>query len=188
MIAEEQLLSELKHGNKKAFSFLFQKYYKDLVLFGGNYLRDKSRCEDIVQSIFLKLWGDRENLIIETSLKSFLLKSVKNGCLDELRHTEIVHKHETYVEIFGDMNGIETSHYILYSELKVHLNEALDRLPDLYREVFEMNRFEGLKYRQIAEKLEVSERTVEVRVGKALGLLREYLSDFLVTLLLFIFF
>ena len=71
-------LSALKQDNKDAFSFLFQTYYTDLVLFCGNFIRDKDSCEDIVQSIFLKLWSDRKNIQIETSLKSYLLKAVRN--------------------------------------------------------------------------------------------------------------
>jgi len=69
MKEEHYLLVELKQGNKEAFSLIFQKYYKDLVLFGGSLLRDKFQCEDIVQNVFLKLWRNRETLEIETSLK-----------------------------------------------------------------------------------------------------------------------
>lgn len=183
MKEEHYLLVELKRGNKEAFSILFQRYYKDLVLFGGNFLRDKVRCEDIVQSVFLRLWADKEELEIETSLKSFLLKSVRNGCLDELRHRQVVREHESYSEIFGDLDDLDTEQYILFSDLQTHLNDALIKLPEVCREAFEMNRFEGLKYKEIAQKLEVSERTIEVRIGKAIGLLRFYLKEFFITIL-----
>lgn len=183
MKEEHYLLVELKRGNKEAFSILFQRYYKDLVLFGGNFLRDKVRCEDIVQSVFLRLWADKEELKIETSLKSFLLKSVRNGCLDELRHRQVVREHESYSEIFGDLDDLDTEQYILFSDLQTHLNDALIKLPEVCREAFEMNRFEGLKYKEIAQKLEVSERTIEVRIGKAIGLLRFYLKEFFITIL-----
>jgi len=79
---------------------------------------------------------------------------------------------------------MDTEHSILYSNLQSHLEEALNKLPEACRVAFEMNRLEGLKYREIAEKLNVSERTIEVRIGKALGLLREYLKEFFVFLLL----
>ena len=94
--------------------------------------------------------------------------------------------------LFGSMNplfcpiwnyDIDTENYILYSDLYDHLREALDKLPIACREAFEMSRFEQLKYKEIAVKLNVSERTVEVRVGKALGLLRHYLRDFLSALI-----
>ena len=184
---EQFLLNELNKGNKDVFSLLFEKYYKDLVLFAGNILQDKECCEDIVQNIFVKLWENRDTLTIETSLKSFLLTSVKNGCLDELRHRKTVKDHETYVSHsrWTDMN---TEDYVLYSNLKSHLDEALIKLPEVCREAFAMNRFEGLKYKEISEKLGVSERTVEVRIGKAIGLLRIYLKDFLIVIFIIICF
>ncbi len=184
MKEESYLLVELKKGNKEAFTLLFHKYYKDLVLFGGNFLRDKVRCEDIVQNLFLKIWTDREEIYIESSLKSFMLRSVQNSCLDELRHRQVMHQHEIYTMAFAEADALDTENYILYSDLHGHLEEALKRLPTTYREAFEMNRVDGLKYREIAEKLHVSERTIEVRIGKALSLLRNHLKDFFVILVL----
>lgn len=174
---ENFLLSALRQDNKEAFSLLFQKYYTDLVLFCGNFVRDKSSCEDIVQSIFLKLWNDRKSIRIETSLKSYLLRAVRNSCFDEFRHLEIVRQYESDPD-HSVLDSYDTENYILYSDLSAHLQQALDQLPAAYREAFEMNRFEGLKYREIAVRLNVSERTVEVRVGKALEMLRKLLKDF----------
>lgn len=176
------VLSALKQDSKEAFSLLFQTYYTDLVLFGGNFLKDRTSCEDIVQSIFLKLWNDRKSIQIETSLKSYLLKAVRNSCLDEFRHLEIVRQYESGYEN-TTLDSYDTENYVLYSDLHDHLFRALDQVPELYREAFELNRFEGLKYREIAEKLNVSERTVEVRVSKTLELLRKYLKDFFLLLL-----
>ena len=90
------LVIALKQDDKQAFTRLFHIYYKDLVLFGGTYIPEKSTCEDIVQNIFLKLWNDRKSLVIENSLKSYLLKAVRNYCLDELRHRRIIDEHIAY--------------------------------------------------------------------------------------------
>ena len=90
------LVIALKQDDKQAFTRLFHAYYKDLVLFGGTYIPEKSTCEDIVQNIFLKLWNDRKSLVIENSLKSYLLKAVRNYCLDELRHRRIIDEHIAY--------------------------------------------------------------------------------------------
>ena len=185
MDLEQNLLMELKRGNKEAFTILFRKYYKDLVLFGGSILRDRVKCEDIVQNIFLKLWTERENIEIEKSLKSFLIRSVQNSCLDELRHKQVVRDHELYVEAFNYFDCLDTENYVFYSDLQVKLNEALEKIPESYREAFQLNRFEGLKYKEIAEKLQVSERTVEVRISKAINALRKLLKDFLFLILLF---
>lgn len=176
------VMSALRQDSKEAFSLLFQTYYTDLVLFCGNFVKDKDSCEDIVQSIFLKLWNDRKHIQIEISLKSYLLKAVRNSCLDEFRHIEIVRQYETE---YGSsvLDNYDTENYILYSDLYTHLSRALEKIPDLYKEAFVLNRFEGLKYREIAEKLNVSERTVEVRVSKTLDLLRKQLKDFFVFLI-----
>ena len=176
---EHEILIELKRGDRKSFSLLFNKYYKDLVLFGGNFLPNKSICEDIVQTIFLKLWRDRESLEIDTSLKSFLLRSVQNNCLDELRHKGVVREHESYSMYFDLSENIDTENYVFFSDLQNQLEKAIAKLPEVFREAFEMNRLEGMKYKEIAEKLSVSERTIEVRMGKALRLLRQYLKEFL---------
>jgi RNA polymerase sigma-70 factor (ECF subfamily) len=185
---EPQLFTGLKKGDADVFSFLFRTYYKDLVLFCSAYIPDKAVCEDIVQSVFLKLWSDRETLEITTSLKSYLIAAVRNGCLDEIRHRNIVLQHESHAINFHPQNNVDTENYVLYSDLHRHLTETLSRLPAPLREVFEMNRFKGLKYKEIAARLNVSERTVEVRIGKALLLLRQYLKDFLeLFILLFLF-
>lgn len=177
------MLERLRKGDKDIFSFLFTSYYKDFVLFAGTILQDRSICEDIVQSVFLRLWNDRERVVIETSLKSYFLKSIRNSCIDEIRHRYVIREHESFVMSGDLLDDVDTENYILYTDLADHLNEALAKLPANCREAFELNRFQGLKYKEIAEHLGVSVRTVEVRVGKALELLCLYLKDFLPALL-----
>lgn len=180
-LQEKFVLSALKQDSKEAFSLLFQTYYADLVLFCGNFIKEKSSCEDIVQSIFLKLWSDRQHIEIETSLKSYLLKAVRNSCFDEFRHLEIVRQYESNYEN-SMLEVYDTENYILYSDLHAQLCQALEQVPAPYREAFNLNRFEGLKYKEIAERLNVSERTVEVRISKTLELLRKHLKDFFIFL------
>jgi RNA polymerase sigma-70 factor (ECF subfamily) len=180
---EYNLIAALKDGIEQAFSLLFNTYYRDMVLFGGNFLPLQDDCEDIVQSVFLKLWNERETIVIDRSIKSWLLRTVRNACLDEIRHRNVVIEHESYVmsSIQPD-DLIDTENHVLYSELQRHLHRALERMPQTYREAFELNRFDGLKYREIAGKLNVSERTVEDRIGKAISFLRKYLREFLVAI------
>ncbi len=173
------LLKRLKQGDPEAFTMLFRQYYKDLVLFGGNFLKNQMICEDIVQSVFLRLWNEKESLEIKTSLKSYLLKSVQNSCLDEIRHQKIVHDHEAWFSQYATLYEIDTENYILYSDLYNRLQEVLGSMPEEYRIAFEMNRFEGLKYHEIAVQLNVSVRTIEVRISKALKILKKELKDFL---------
>lgn len=85
-INEQNLLLKLSQGSSRAFAELFHYYYKDLVLFAGSYVKNITESEDIVQEVFIKLWTGRKDASKISSLKAFLLKSVQNSCLDELRH------------------------------------------------------------------------------------------------------
>ena len=126
---EQFLLVELRRGNKNAFSHLFMAYYKDLVMFAGSYLGERNISEDVVQSVFLKVWNDRESLIIETSFKSYLLASVRNSCLDEIRHRYVVREHESIILSHLELDDIDTENYILYplAELNKRIFKSANR-------------------------------------------------------------
>lgn len=182
------LLSELKAGSEAAFTQLFEKYYKDLVMFGGHFLNDKESCEDIVQTIFLKIWADKEEIEITTSFKSFLLQSVKNRCLDSIRHQQIIRQHESHSEKFGlFFDNLDTENYVLHSDLVQNMEAALNKLSPNQQSAFRMNRFEGLRYKDIAIKLSISEREVVALISKTLRMLRQDLKDFLITIAMLLF-
>lgn len=185
---EPLLLKLIKRGDALAFFHLFMTYHKDLVLFAGTFQLSQSDCEDIVQTLFLKLWNEREQLTIKTSLTSYLLKAVKNSCLDEIRHQAVVRQHIDYEKSLSVLEDLDTENYILYSDLSRHLETALHKLPPDCREAFVLNRLQGYKYKEVAEQLQVSERTIEARIGKALSLLRKSLKEFsmLLSMLLFV--
>jgi RNA polymerase sigma-70 factor (family 1) len=185
---EKELLDELKAGCHDAFSYLFNIYYKDLVLFAGRFISSKDYCEDIVQFTFLKIWKERESIKISSSLKGYLLQSVKNKCIDEIRHNSVIFQHQSYVEVNGVLDSLDTENYILYSDLSKQLNVALASMPEVCRTPFTLNRFGNMNYKQIAKELNVSERTIEVRIGKALRLLRVSLKEFLILILTTVFY
>ena len=182
---EEDLIWKqgLKRGEKQIFSLIFQTYYKGLVIYTGRYLSDQAACEDIVQNVFLKLWNDRETISIENSLRSYLLRAVINQCIDELRHTKIIDEYQEYLLSFHEEEWSENS--FLYSELSGHIDKALNKLPEELRHPFVMSRIEGKKYSEIAQSLNVSVRTIEVRIAKALMQLRILLKDFITILISF---
>ncbi len=177
-IKDKDLLLMMRAGSKEAFTILFVRYYKNLVQFAGIILHDKDKCEDIVQNIFFKLWHDKDELSIIQSLKSYLLRAVQNACFDELRHMKQVRKYEVFSNLNFSMKNIDTENYILYHDLKSQLNTAITLLPKNLQEIFRMSRLEGIKYKDIAEKLAISERTVEVRMSKAIRQLRELLKEY----------
>ena len=181
---ERILLEKVREGDKNAFSIIFSAYYKDLVLFSASFTKDIDNSEEIVQNIFVDLWENREKIYISSSLKSFLLKTVQNKCIDWLRHSRVQQNYSGKVLENAELLSYDTDNYILRSELEQNLEMALNKLPDVIASAFRMNRYDGLKYTEIAKKQNVSVRTIEVRIGKALNLLRKLLKDFLITLLL----
>ena len=180
---EKVLLSRLQAGDYSAFSNIFSAYYRDLVIFASRYTNDLGYSEELVQDTFVMLWEDRCSIRINTSLKSYLLKTVQNKCIDWFRHKKIIKAHQNYVLEKPPQLSLNTDSYLLYSELNDRIENALRLLPDPISEAFRLNRQKGLKYSEIAEISGVSVRTVEVRIGKALHLLRRYLKDYFIEIL-----
>ena len=174
-----QLVLRLQSEGRTAFTMIFQKYYNDLVSYAYSLIQDVTQSEEIAQDVFVKLWENREKTIVHSSLKSYLLSAVHNRSIDFIRHHEVTGRYSAFAlaEALDSDNNIEA--YVLHSDLRSHYNKALDKLPRVYSQVFIMNRNEALTYAEIAEKLGVSVRTVEVRMGKALSLLREELKEYL---------
>ena len=92
---ENALVQRMLGGDETAFSIIFKTYYIDLVLFASTFVRDKPEAEEIVQDVFIRLWENRESVIITSSLRSFLLKSVQNKCIDTIRHLKIVDNYQS---------------------------------------------------------------------------------------------
>jgi RNA polymerase sigma-70 factor (family 1) len=175
---EKVLVNKLIEGDSSAFENIFSAYYKDLVVFALRYTNDLNSAEEIVQDTFVKIWEEHCSIKITVSLRSYLMKVIKNDFLDRMRHKKIVQNHNLFVQENSPSFENETENYLLQSELQGLIDEALQKLPDEIAETFRMNRFKGMKYREIAEMYGISERTVEARIGKALHMLRLYLKDY----------
>ena len=182
-LVEKVLISELKIGNSSAFTNIFTAYYPDLVMFATRFTRELTSAEEIVQDTFVKLWEEHEYVNIRISIKSYLLKIVQNKCIDWYRHKKIMQVHNNYVMENSPLFEYDTDSYILHSELREQIEAALDKLPDEISEAFRMNRYKGLKYQEIADILDVSVRTIEVRIGKALNMLRKHLTEYFVIII-----
>ena len=179
-LIEKVLISKLKQGGKDAFSVIFMTYYKDLVLFATNFTHEFDTAQEIVQDTFVKIWEDHDEININVSIKSYLLKSVQNKCIDWLRHVKVQQKfnHEALIDSIN--YEFNTDNYLINSEIEGLIRDALNKLSPEISQAYRMHRYEGLKYQEIAEKLNVSVRTVEVPIGKALSSLRDELHDYLV--------
>jgi RNA polymerase sigma-70 factor (family 1) len=181
---ENLLVENIKKNDKASFSIVFTQYYKDLVTFSFGIVRNINTAEEIVQDVFVKLWENRASLTIDRSLKSYLLKAVQNLSLNWLQHLKVQSRFASYIKDHQLLSNNETENYILHSELEHNLEEALTKIPSEFVQAFRMNRFENLSYAEIAQKLGVSTRTIEVRISKALSLLRDALKEFLLLMIL----
>ncbi len=182
---EKILIGKLINDDQVAFTIIFTRYYEDLVHFSFGITHNSDASEEVVQDVFLKLWENRSKLDIHTSLKSYLLKSVQNRSIDSLRHISITNKYASIVLEHPMLLENDTENYLLFSELENNFAQALGKLPVQNAEVFRMSRIESFNYQEIATKLGISVRTVEVRMSKAISLLREELKDFLILFLIF---
>lgn len=179
VISEKLLYNKVKNGDIKSFEIIFKEYYKKLVEYAFVHLKDIDNAEEIVQDLFYQLWNKKEKLEISTSLKSYLYRSVHNNCLLRLQHESIKHKHENYVRSKDMDYSPEPIDYVKAGELEKKINATIEAFPGRTKTIFKMNRFEGFKYHEIAEKLSISIKTVEANMGKALKTLRLNLREYI---------
>jgi RNA polymerase sigma-70 factor, ECF subfamily len=174
----------LSNDDKNSFRSIFHEYYQPLYHLSQHYLEDKDEAKEVVQDAFLKLWEIRYNLNPDSNLRNFLFTLVKNNCLNILKRRQILLKHHEkirWIEMYYQYESLSRlgDDYLEFDELKDKIDLAIRNLPDHCRVVFEMSRFEELKNREIAEKLGVTQKTVEAHLTKALKILRSELKDYL---------
>ena len=169
----------LTAGDITAFEMLFRTYYQPLCHYASSFLQDKEDAEEIVQSTFLLLWEKRETLAIRSSVKPYLYAMVRNACLNVIKHEKIKQKYAGEETALADRSHDSVSHIVASNELEFKIMQAMEVLPEQCRMVFKLSRFEELKYAEIAEQLNISIKTVENHMGKALKIMREQLKDFL---------
>ncbi len=183
--AENQILfCEIQEGNEQAFNKAFDLYYPRLCFFADKMLHDLDLSRSLVQQVFVDLWIKRSLLQVE-SLRSYLYQSVKNAVLDLLKHRKV---EQQYILALEKIEEHELNNRIEEAELTDRINQAIKNLPEKCREIFVLCRFEELKYAEIAEKLNISVKTVEMQMSIALKKLRNELSDYQTIQLLTLFF
>mgnify|MGYP005825721467 CR=1 FL=1 len=181
---ENQLLETLKAGQITAFEMLFRTYYQPLCSYAYTFVQDKDEAEEIVQSTFISLWEKKEILEIRTAVKPYLYAMVRNACLNVLKHAKVKKEHAAVQMAMGERSSESVARTVMATELETRIHEAMDRLPEQCRLVFKLSRFEELKYSEIAEHLNISIKTVENHMGKALKLMREQLREYLPLLII----
>ena len=175
---DHELLERLRHGSEAAFDEIFRAYYPRLVHLAETMLRQRAPAEELAQDVMLELWRRRDSLTVDTSLHGYLFRATRNRTLNYLRHEKVVQRGsvyaaaETTAQPAGDRGIVE-------AEIDLALQDAMSALPPRCREVFELSRVHGLKYAEIAATLDVSVKTVEAQMGKALRIMRERMARWL---------
>ncbi|WP_373123521.1 RNA polymerase sigma-70 factor [Bacteroides caccae] len=167
-----------KKGNRKAFDTLFLKYYSILCAFGKYYIPIED-AEEVVLDIMMWLWENREFQNIETSLRSYLFRAVRNRCLDLISKNQT--KKRCYEHMFAEemQKSFEDPDFYVAEELMGKIEKAVMKLPESYRVAFEMSRYQDKTYKEISKELNVSIKLVEYRIQQALRILRVELKDYL---------
>lgn len=177
---EQSQAPETSYTHSEAeFERAFKTHFRGLHAYAFTFLRDRDTAEDMVQTVFFKLWEKAGMLRIQGPISAYLYRSVYYACLNHLKHQKVKEVHRAHVRHAGDAAGSDAGSRMDLRQLENRVAHALQELPEGCRTVFQLSRFESLKYQEIAERLGISVKTVENQMGKALRLLRVRLADFL---------
>ena len=184
--SEKLVVNGLRKGDTEAFKYLYDTHYQVLCHFASRYLRDDYLAESVVGDVMFHLWENHERIEVEVSLRSYLIRCVRNSCLDHLRKnrekyeiaTEAIPPSSDETMVTG--NGEQPQGQLLDKELAEKLDEAIAALPLKCRTVFELSRFAGKKHAEIALELGISVNTVKYHIKHALQMLNERLGRYIV--------
>lgn len=163
--------------DEKAFQKLFELFYPALCMYAKKYIEERNTREDIVQDVFVYLWEDRKKLSIASSVRNYLMVSVRNRCFNYLHKEGIMRQYQE--SISSDYAEPQDEEMYLLSELYDLLDKTLAKLPETYRLVFEMHRMQGKDYNEIAETLNISVRTAKRYKSQVIDILQKELKDYL---------
>ncbi|TKG97315.1 RNA polymerase sigma-70 factor [Puteibacter caeruleilacunae] len=172
--------------DKEGLESLFNDQYSRLCAYAFNFLKEDEASEEVVQDVFFKLWVNRTTIQIDSSLESYMFRSVRNACLSLIKHIGIRENYKLHNQEEISYEENRDIDYSAVTELEKKIRDSIDALPEQRRKIFILSRYEHLKYKEIAERLNISVKTVENQMGKALKFLREELEDYLPLILLFL--
>lgn len=191
---ETLIVEQLKLGNEDAWQYIYDHHYALLCHIANSYVKDRFLAETIVGDTIFHVWEIRETLEISISIRSYLLRAVRNRCINylnsEREKREFAFSALMPDEISDDKIILTDSHplgMLLERELEEEIYKVIDKLPDECRRVFDKSRFEGKSYEEISQDLGISINTVKYHIKNALASLQKHLSKYLITLFLFFF-
>ncbi len=174
----EDILTRLRADDRAALKVLFEEYYLYVCSNIHRFIVDRSLVEDLAQEVFIRFWEKRHQITVTSNLRAYLRRMAINEALGYLRRKKLFTDDEINTELPAQAHENAEAQY-LHTELEDHVRQAIDSLPPKCRAVFQLSRFEELTYKEIAERMEISVKTVENQMGKALRVLREKLQGYL---------
>lgn len=173
----KKLVRQLRKGNVSAFNLIFKNYNQKVFNFCSQLLKKQQDAEEVTQEVFIALWQNREKIALNTSLSGYIYSIARNQIYNIYRKSFYVQAYIAYLNANEKEPQLFTEDEVLYNELNQFLNETIEDLPPKRKEVFKLSRFDGLTYKEIAERMKISENTVDVQIRKALGFLRNAIEN-----------
>lgn len=177
-IEEKQWLEDLKLGDQKALRQIFNQYYKYLLVTAFNIVGEEEKAKDFVQDVFFELWKKRENIHIHSSIKPYLRKAVVNKALNFLKSQKRMQWGDEALDYHRPSQDIDAQQQLETKDLQAVITDAIESLPAKCRIVFSLSRFEDLSHKEIAEKLNISTKTIENHMTKALRIIRIAIREY----------
>lgn len=172
--------TQININSQKEFQEIYHQFFNGLANYAYSIMNDKDAAKDVVQDVFLDLWNKRASLTIKTSLEAYLVRSVKFKSIDFIRKDKTKQQYVANMTPSGHPQVEDTSEDNIKEERKKKLTYAIAQLPLKCRQVFMLSRASGYTYKEIAEEMDISVKTVENQISRALKLLRQKLSDLMV--------
>jgi RNA polymerase sigma-70 factor (ECF subfamily) len=178
-LSDVELIALLKEDDELAYAEIFKRYAEILLRHAFRLLADREEANDVVQDVFMVLWQKRSSMEIKSSPFSYLYSAVRNRIFDLLSHKKIALRYAESISAFMIEGYNITDDLVRERELAKLIQREIDALPQRMREVFLLNKKEGLSYIEIADQLSISSQTAKQQVYKALKILKPKIDDFL---------
>lgn len=178
-LTDQELAALLKEGDKRAYTVIFERYSEILLRHAYRLLTDKEESYDVVQDVFLSLWQKHAEIVFKTSLSSYLYAAVKNKIFNLLSHQKLVVRYAQSISQYMVEGYHITDDQVRERELSAVIEREINALPPKMREVFLLNKRQGLSYKEIGEQLNITDQTAKQQVYKAVKILKPKIDSFL---------
>ncbi len=175
---EKEWIRGLQQGDEKALQSIFNQYYKYLLVSAYNIVGDNAKAKDLVQDVFFEIWKKRSQIDIQFSLKAYLRKAVVNRGLNYLKMHQRIDWGDDHFDAQTPDQTASPHTLVEASDLQTIINNTIDNLPPKCKTIFTLSRFEKIAHKEIAQQLDISTKTIENHITKALKLIRSAVDKY----------